>query len=160
MEPEDRQSNPYCTPVVGEPFDKLPVTSYGTARWTVTRNVMGFDDSLAETYTWAVNDSAWKGKAKYAVLCEKISAQEQWDSGYHYWTMTFGFHVDSRRKWQPVQVPSKGYGYLDWVGAAATEPDPKGSRLVYVNADGDGTDVPFYLPRYPFDEADFSVLPL
>jgi len=155
----DCAGNAYQT-AAGEPFASPPVTPYAVSRWTVQRNLSWWNDTVTESYLYTVNDDAWKGKDKYAVLCDGVTAQEQWENDFHFWTLTYTFLVDSRRLWQPVYIPNKGYRYLDDYGAEQTS-----DTLVWLNADGKkwtaGDPVEEgYLEYYPFNEAGFSAFPI
>jgi hypothetical protein len=152
----DRKGNPYSTPVVQEPFASPPQYPYGISRWTVTKNFATFSDTMAEAFTSTVNSAAWKGKAKYAVMCKSITADEQWENNCHFWTHNYVFLVDSRRLWMPVEVASKGYRYLESTGGV----EKTSKTLVWIDAAGQKTTTPTYLDRYPFDEINFSGLPI
>jgi hypothetical protein len=151
--------NPYET-TLHEPFQTPPETPYGTSRWTVTRNVSGFNSNVTDSYAWTVNSTSWKGRSANKVLCEGITADEQWENDYHFWTLTYIFHVD-RNGWQPVEVGNCGYRYLDDSGV-----EQKSETLVYLNTANNKkwTDTDpvanKYLLRYPFDRRNFGLFPV
>lgn len=155
---KDRQGNPYSTPVVAEPFESPPEFPYGASRWTVQRNLSWWNASVAESVAYAVNKDTWFGKPKWTVLCDGIRVEgPNFESDVKYWTWTGVFFVNTRQPWMPVEIASKGYRYKDWVGDEDLKPDDNpSSTLIWIDADGNGTDEPYYLERYPWDEADFQ----
>lgn len=153
---QDRKGNPYCTPVVLEPFASPPESPYAVAKWTVQKNYLWWDADLATTYAYTVNNAAWKGQPQYSVLCDGITAKEVWENDYYFHTLTFTFLVDRRYLWQPVEIASKGYRYLDAPGGSEVE----SNTLVWIATDGTKSAVPVYLERYPFGEATFSAFPI
>lgn len=155
----DRRGNAYET-TAGEPFASPPEFTYAVSRWTATVNVPTFSDGMAETFAYAVNSVAFKGKAPGTVLCDGITASDEQENGFDFWRMTVVFLIDTRNPWQPLEVANKGYRYLDDDGNEQTS-----KTLVWLNAAGKkwtDTDAENekYIERYPLNEADFRVIPV
>lgn len=78
----------------GDPFIPPPETERSIRTIIIVQNQSAYDDTLMKEYENTVNVTEWKGYEAKTVLCEEISAEQQWHKGVAYWAVTYKFAVD------------------------------------------------------------------
>lgn len=147
----------------GFAFDPPLEIAASHARLIFVRNEEDFDGTKALNYVDRVNKDAWAGADKGTVRCESIAADEQFENGVSYWTVTYEFEYNPEG-WQPEILEQSikdknGKHIQDDDGLPVSSPWPinvNGVKIETANLPADAVYTEFEV----YEEKNFSALNL
>lgn len=89
------------------PFDPPPEIDVSQLTLTITRNEPSFDHGLAMALMNKVNSASFYGALPKCALMHQITADEEYENGFFFWSVTYEIHFDVN-DWR-LKVLDAGY---------------------------------------------------